>query len=188
MRSRKPARLRERQSGVTRLLILLVITFGAAACGSAASPASSQGSSPSPGITPSASASGESSPADAVAAFVADLEAAGATVSDSGAFDTDPLGGRGVVLCVAGQQVRVYEYEADAERAAVTARIDPTDPSNLGTTIIEWAGNPTFWQRDRIMVLYLGSDPAVEAAVTTVLGQPFARGQGRDPGPDRHAC
>jgi len=90
---------------------------------------------------------------------------------------------------MAGQQVDVYVYETEQERAAVAGKIDPTDPSHFGTdVIIEWAGNPRFWQQDRIIVLYLGNDPSVEAVITSVLGQPFARGQGRSPGPDRPAC
>lgn len=81
----------------------------------------------------------------------------------------------------------VYVYPTPEEREAVAARIDPTDPSNLATPIVEWAGSPKFWQADRIIVLYLGSEPGVEAGLISVLGQPFARGQGRDPGPNRHS-
>lgn len=106
----------------------------------------------------------------------------------TGAFSTEPLGGQGIGLCVAGQQVNVYVYPTPEDRAASAARIDPIDPSNLGTAIIEWAGNPKFWQADRLIVLYLGNDPAVEAGISSVLGAPFARGQGRDPGPNRHLC
>ena len=112
----------------------------------------------------------------------------GAEVRTTGDFSTEPLGGKGIGLCVAGQEVSVYLYPTLEERAAVAARIDPQDPSNLGTSIIEWAGNPKFWQADRLIVLYLGSDPSVESGITSILGQPFARGQGRDPGPNRHSC
>lgn len=89
---------------------------------------------------------------------------------------------------MSGQQVSVYLYPTAADRDAAAARIDPTDPSNLGTSIVEWAGNPKFWQADRIIVLYLGNDAAVETGITSLIGPPFARGQGRDPGPNRHSC
>ena len=136
-----------------------------------------------------ASAAPSSAPADEpVSAFEAALRAAGADVRSTGDFSTEPLGGKGTALCVAGQQVSVYVYTSAEERAAVAARIDPTDPSNLGTSIVEWVGTPTFWQADRLIVLYLGSDPAVKSGISSVLGPPFARGQGRDPGPDRHSC
>ncbi len=116
---------------------------------------------------------------DPVAALAAALQAADATVRIEETFDPEPLGGRGVLLCVAGQQVRVYVYETAEERAAVAARQDPRDPSNVGTAMVEWAGSPRFWQRDRLIVLYLGSDPAVEAGLTSLLGEPFASGAGR---------
>ena len=139
------------------------------------------------------SGTGSSAPSDApadelVSAFETALRAAGAEVRSTGDFSTEPLGGKGTELCVAGQQVSVYVYPSVEERAAVAARIDPTDPSNLGTSIVEWAGTPWFWQDDRLIVLYLGSDPTVRSGISAVLGLPFARGQGHDPGPNRHSC
>jgi hypothetical protein len=172
---------------VARFATLLVGVLVVAACAVASSPSAS----PSPASTAfggAVSSSPETSPRDPTAGLAAELEAAGADVHQTGVFDTEPLGGQGVALCVDGQQVSVYAYATPDERLAVAARIDPTDPSNLGTSIIEWAGNPKFWQADRFIVLYLGNDPAVESGLTSVLGQPFARGQGRDPGPGRYSC
>lgn len=178
---------RRRPAQVPRLAILVVLALVATACSVAPLPPPSR--EPSPTGSPAVgSMSPETRPAGPVEAFAAELLAAGATVADQGAFNSVPLGGRGVRLCVAGQQVSVYLYETDEQRAAVTATIDPQDPSNVGRAIIEWAGNPRLWLRDRIIVLYLGGDPAVEAGITSVLGPPFARGQGRDPGPAAHAC
>ena len=147
--------------------------------------------SPSPRASESPSASGPIAPApvgDPVSAFEAALQGAGAKVRRTGEFNTEPIGGKGLSFCVAGQEVSVYVYPTAEDRAAVAARIDPKDPSNLGTAIVEWAGDPRFWQGDRLIVLYLGSDPAVEGGISSILGQPFARGQGRDPGPNRHSC
>ena len=173
---------------MTRFAIVVALAFIMEACGIATTTSPSGEASP-PGagsVTPSASGQGHVD--SAVAVLVDALRARGATVTDLGAFNPEPLGGRGVSLCVAGQQVRVYVFDNEEDAAAVAGRIDPADPSNLGTTIIEWAGDPTFWQRDSIIVLYLGSDPAVKSGLASILGQPFASGQGRDPGPGRHAC
>lgn len=168
---------------IAALLLGVLVVTGCAA----QSPAPS--SSPEPGVSDAASSSPSEMPAsDPAAGFVAALRATGAEVRETGAFSTEPLGGQGIGLCVAGQEVRVYLYPTPADREAVAARIDPTDPSSLGTSIVEWAGNPKFWQADRIIVLYLGSDPAVESGISSILGPPFARGQGRDPGPNRHSC
>lgn len=180
---------------MARLAIGLILALAATACGDAPSPSPSTSQVPSPSQEPSsavseppASRAPETPPADPVAAFVADLRGAGATVTELGAFNPMPLGGLGARVCVDGQTVRIYEFEAESERAAAAAGIDPADPSHVGTAIVEWAGNPRFWQWDRVIVLYLGSDHAVEARITSVLGPPFARGQGRDPGPDRDDC
>lgn len=169
---------------VAALLLGAVIVVGCAA---------TQSPTPSSSPVPSASDGAGSSPSDWPAgdpagAFSAALRTAGAEVRETGPFSTEPLGGEGIGLCVAGQQVSVYVYPTPEDREAVASRIDPADPSNLGTTIVEWAGNPKFWQADRILVLYLGSDPAVEGGISAILGQPFARGQGRDRGPNRHSC
>lgn len=82
----------------------------------------------------------------------------------------------------------MYVYPTSGDRAAMAANVDRTDPSNVGTAIIEWRGDPTFWQRDRLIVLYLGRNAATEATLRSVLGPPFATGQGRDAGPGGHAC
>ena len=176
-----------RRAAMTRIAALFLGALLVAGCAAATSPSQSAST------TPSASDTGATSPSDApasdpIAAFEEALRAAGAEVRETGEFSTEPLGGQGMGLCVAGQEVSVYLFPTPEEREAVATRIDPTDPSNLGTSIVEWAGNPKFWQADRIIVLYLGNDPAVESGISSVLGQPFARGQGRDPGPNRHTC
>jgi hypothetical protein len=150
---------------VRYLLIAVVVALVATAC---------QGNSTSGSPSPSLGA-------DGVVGLVAQIRAAGAVVAEAGAFSTDPLSGRGVLLCLGNEPVRVYEFTSAAERAAVASRIKPDDPSNLGTSIVEWAGRPRFWQRDRILVLYLGESAATEALLTSVLGPPFAKGPGRAP-------
>lgn len=110
--------------------------------------------------------------------FVAELTAGGVEVEQVETFNTEPVGGQGQLLCVGDQEVRVYLFVREEEAAAAAARIDPNDPSNMGNAIIEWVGNPRFWQRGPMLVLYLGEDRATEALITRVLGQPFGQGQG----------
>lgn len=125
----------------------------------------------------------------AVSTLIADLTRAGASVTELGPFNTDPLGGRGARLCVEGQELRAYVFDSDAEASAIATTIDPTDPSKIGRgLIVEWAGNPKFWQRGPLVLLYLGSNAAVEGGIATVVGPPFAAGRGRDPGAAAHAC
>jgi hypothetical protein len=108
--------------------------------------------------------------------LIADLQRAGATTMRQGSFTPDPLPGEGVSLCVNGQPVNVYVFASAAERKQASARIDRTDPFHIGTAIVEWIGSPRFWERDRIIVLYVGPDPAVQTLLTSVLGPPFATG------------
>ncbi|MFP5342551.1 MAG: hypothetical protein ACLGIJ_06475, partial [Candidatus Limnocylindria bacterium] len=127
---------------------------------------------------------------DPVDALVADLEKAGAPVTRLGSLPTMPLGGRGVALCVAGQKVRLNVYASADEAARVAGTIDPTDPSHIGDSmIVSWQGDPKFWSRDRMLVLFLGADGAVATQVLIdVLGPPFAAGSGRQAGPSGDAC
>lgn len=131
------------------------------------------GGSPTTSVTPGGPAP------DGLELLVADLEAAGADVGDAGTFDPAPISRRSRMLCVNGHKVSVYIYASELDRQATASDIDPRDPSHVGRTIIEWAGDRRFWQRDRIIVLYLGEDPATEMLLSSLLGPPFARGLGR---------
>lgn len=162
---------------LARLALIGLILAG---CASGASPSTS----PAPPETSGgpASPTPETSPEDPLKAFEAALVAGGATVRETGAFSSDPIGGQGAGLCVAGQSMNVYVFPTIEQRQAAAVRIDPNDPSKIANAIVEWSGNPKFWQAGRLIVLYLGSDASVEAGLTGLLGQPFARGQGRGPG------
>ncbi len=132
-----------------------------------------------------ASAGGSPSPSGGGAeALIADLQRVGATATKQAAFTADPFPGQGVSVCVNDQPVSVYVFASAAEREQASGQIDRTDPFHVGTSIVEWIGSPRFWERDRIIVLYVGPDPAVEAVLTSVLGPPFASGGlGRPPQP-----
>ena len=106
----------------------------------------------------------------------------------AGTFEASPFAGDATLLCVNDEEVRVYTYLTDQERAAVANSIDPSDPSKVGTALIAWAGDPRFWQSARMLILYLGPDQATEGLLTTLLGQPFSRGLGRGAGPGSSAC
>lgn len=126
---------------------------------------------------------------DPVDTLIGDLERAGATVRRLGSLPTmPPLGGRGVALCVAGQKVRLNVYASVDEAARVADTIDATDPSHIGDSIVSWQSDPRFWQRDRVLVLYLGPEGATAQILTDVLGPPFAAGRGRQGDPAADAC
>jgi hypothetical protein len=138
----------------------------------------------SPSIPPVIFGTAEPTRAGGAEALVADLAAAGATATLGSNFLAEPLPGEGILACVGQEPVQIYvlkDHEAALEAAS---RIDPDDPSKVGTSIVEWAGTPRFWLRDRIIVLYVGDDADTEAVLRSVLGEPFAQGQpGRPPLP-----
>ncbi len=137
---------------------------------------------PTPSPSPSPAAAGVEGLVDA-------LTRANALVRQADVFDAAPLPGQGVLLCVGHEEVRVYVFPTEQARAAAASSIDPKDPWHVGTSIVEWMGNPRFWQRDRILVLYIGTDAPTEAVLTSVMGPPFARGQGGGRGGSRiSAC
>ncbi len=94
-------------------------------------------------------------------------------------FDGTPLSRDAVNICIGEEEIKVYGFGTSGQRAATAAQIDPTDPTNIGTSIVEWSGAPKFWGRDRLLVLYLGRDDPTAALLASVLGPPFAQGQGR---------
>jgi hypothetical protein len=107
------------------------------------------------------------------ARLIADLTAAGAAAEQVEIFSGDPLGGTGALICIGSEEVRVYRVESDDDATEAAARIDPDDPSEIGTAIVEWAGNPRCWQRGTILALYLGKDEDTESLLTEVLRSPF---------------
>lgn len=119
-------------------------------------------------------------------ALVDDLAAAtGVEVGLVGVVDGRPLTTTQVIVCANHENVRVFEFATDAMRAMAAARIDPDDPSHIGGDIYDWSGMPRFWQRDRVLVLYVGTDEPTIAMLTMLLGEPFSQGRGRPlPRPD----
>jgi hypothetical protein len=117
--------------------------------------------------------------------LVEDLVAGGATAKLGSNFLAKPLPGEGVLICVGTEAVQVYVLKDHEAALAAASTIDPEDPSQIGTSIVEWAGRPRFWLSDRILVLYVGDDDATDTALRSLLGEPFAEARvpGRPPLP-----
>ena len=69
-------------------------------------------------------------------------------------------------------ELQVYEYTDAEARAADAVQITPA--GNLTTVMITWIAPPHFFCGERIIVLYLGDDPAAIELFTELLGPQFA--------------
>jgi hypothetical protein len=71
----------------------------------------------------------------------------------------------------------------------VAPKVAGSNPAGHPTTPPDWIGPPRLWQRDRVLVMYLGDGAATETLLSSVLGPPFARGEGgKSPGPPVDTC
>ncbi len=117
------------------------------------------------------------------------LRTAGATVVPQTAQPTPtvPPGERSssfmsvpvIPITVDGAPVSVYEYADEAVTNAEAARISPDGttfkPGNgaSGATV-DWVGPPHFYESGRIIVLYVGTNTAIETLLQQQLGTQFA--------------
>jgi hypothetical protein len=130
----------------------------------------------SPLPTPALAASPLAPPAPQVedlAALVAALEAAGASVEVRDKIEQPFFEVQGQALTVNGQPVEVFEWADEAGREAVSGTITPE--GQFGTTMVEWTGKPHFWASGKIIALYVGDDAELIDLLTGVLGEPITR-------------
>jgi hypothetical protein len=117
--------------------------------------------------------------------FVDNLRAAGYNVSPSGDVQQPFLRLRGTVLRISGgdlsapAEVQSFNYDdrdlgADG-LAAAQADADQIQPDGQPKTArVTWSGPPHFFRKDRVIVLYIGSDAQLLRALTDLLGAQFA--------------
>ena len=119
--------------------------------------------------------------------FVDYLCSQGLTVEIIGDTEQPFLRGKGTQLRVSGGKltraadIQSYHYDDTALKAngvaVAAADVDGIAPDgNPRTMRISWVATPHFFHRERIIVLYLGDDPAVLTLLTKALGQQFAGG------------
>ena len=110
------------------------------------------------------------------ASLVARLRGAGLTVEEAGGTEQPFFTPKARVVRIAGDgEAQVYEY-ADARKAESEARRVNADGS-VGTSMPMWVAPPHFFQRDRLIVLYLGSDQRVLGALAAAMGAQLAGSQ-----------
>lgn len=112
-----------------------------------------------------------------LASFAHNISAAGADVRLRGGVSQPFFAVDGQVVAIEGEPVQVYEYSAADEARAAAARVTP-DGSAVSTgddtTLVDWVSTPHFYQRDRLIVVYVGEDDGVLDVLGGTLGEPFA--------------
>lgn len=119
--------------------------------------------------------------------FVDHLRAQGLTVDIVSDVEQPFLRGRGTLLRVTGggvkepADIQSYNYD-DTELGSDGIQAVEEDVAQIGpdgnpqTTMITWVAPPHFFRAERVIVLYVGTDPAVLQVLTDALGPQFAGG------------
>lgn len=114
---------------------------------------------------------------DPVARLIKDLDGAGVEAARAGTITQPFLSGDGHVLRALEETIQVFVYpDADAARREAGG-ISPDGSSIVGqgtATMVTWVAAPHFFRRDRVIVLYVGEETTMLAALESVLGPPFA--------------
>lgn len=105
--------------------------------------------------------------------LVDSLRDAGATVEPKENLEQDIFSVAGQVITVDGKDVQVYEYANDAAAGADAALIAP-DAGSIGTTMITWVAAPHVYRSGKLIVLYVGDDPATTVLLESLLGPQVA--------------
>jgi len=116
-----------------------------------------------------------SGPAEDYVGLIDELRANGAKVEPAGDISQPFFSVRGSALSVNGENVQVFEFEDDAAAKTEAETISP-DGSSIGTSIVSWVATPHFYQKGRIIVLYVGTIQSVLNALEEILGTQIAGG------------
>jgi len=101
------------------------------------------------------------------------IETEGAKVELGDSVEQAFLNAQGQIIKVNDADVQVFEYESADALEADAAQISP-DGGSTATTMITWMATPHFFKSGRVLVLYVGDDPAVLALLKSVLSEQFA--------------
>ena len=105
--------------------------------------------------------------------LVSDLQARGAEIQLGDEIEQPFVSVKGQSMKVNGADVQVFEYADEAARQAESAKI-PEDGYSFDTVMVNWIDQPHFWTDGRLIVLYVGSDPAIIDLLSQALGEPIA--------------
>lgn len=121
-------------------------------------------------------------------ALITALQSHGTTIQQVGAVQQPFFHTQGTRLCISGAQINpATQVQVYAYNDAGTAEMDVHQISRNGATVVQrlpngnsamtssnWIAPPHFFQRDRVVVLYLGSNQALLELLSEALGPQIA--------------
>jgi hypothetical protein len=110
------------------------------------------------------------------ASLIDALRKAGATATIGGQVEQPFLSATGTQVTINGADVQVFEYADEAAAQADVTKLADT-LAGRRTTMISWVASPHAYRAGRVIVLYVGDDPAILKLLQDTLGAPFAEQQ-----------
>ena len=102
-----------------------------------------------------------------------DLRAKGTNVEVAGEIEQVFFSVKGKVIKVNGEDVQVFEYNSEDE-ANLQAGLVSRDGSSVGTSMISWIDEPHFYEKGKIIVIYIGQNPTIKELLSSIFGEQFA--------------
>lgn len=112
-------------------------------------------------------------PAAGLDGLVRAFRDAGATVGSDPSVTGSPFSVPVQGIVVNGGTVRVFEYATAGAADQDAAQVSPNG-STIGLSQIHWVEPPHFYRKDAFILLYLGGDASVLAAMERVCGPQFS--------------
>lgn len=148
------------------ITLLLLLAVALAACGNGPTPGAGE-------VTPEVPPVDAGAPRPAIVIYRDDLvialEAQGAAVEVAETVEQPFLTPEGRILRVDGATVQVFEYPGEEAMEREAAQL-----TEGGGPLVTWVDDPHFYKSGRILVLYVGSDPAILDLLENTVGPQFA--------------
>lgn len=106
--------------------------------------------------------------------FISYLKNKGFSVRSGDSIEQPFFSVRGIPLTVNSHKLQVFEYENVSQVQSEIKNISPDGDSaqtSTQNTIISWIDDPHFFQKDRLIVLYLGKNKEFLNLLSSILGE-----------------
>ncbi len=101
------------------------------------------------------------------------LRSKGLNVEPAGTVSQPFFEPEGQVIRLLGEEVQIFEFSTEGEAKSAAETIS-ADGSSIGTSMVSWVSAPHFYGSGKLIVLYVGEEEAVVAALGNILGPQIA--------------